>query len=90
MTTTSSNFHCFFLHNNVHKMIVSSLHRRIQRVLLRCEPCLLFVTRAGGGGACVLLWPEVTGVMMERCEWEALAGGLEVSFLLLNRVEGLQ
>lgn len=37
----------FLLHNNVHKMIVSSLHRRIQRVLLRCE-LRLFSPRRGG------------------------------------------
>lgn len=42
----------FLLHNNVHKMIVSSLHRRIQRVLLRCELRLFSPRRGGAGPAC--------------------------------------
>lgn len=84
MTKTASlDFHVFvFLTNNVHKMIVLSLHKRIQRVLLRCEPC--FVTCAWGRSL------RFAGVRGHWGHGGAQAGGLEESFLLLTRVEGLQ
>lgn len=53
----SSTFFCFT--TMFTKMIVSSLHRRIQCVLLRCELRLFSPRR--GGRACMLLWWENNG-----------------------------
>lgn len=86
--TASPGFPIFFSSQQCSQNdCVSSLHRRIQRVLLRCELCLFLVTCVRGRSLPVAV---VTGVMTERCGCGAQAGGLEVSFLLLTRVEELQ